>query len=112
MATSKKGEDLVKKAVTPKITVKAHPKYEKGQQFENSPFPVSVDRDGNRKVIPSEMLDFKYNGNSTYHAAGYIESMHTILAESLSARGKGEIIGETKKAKVPKKFAAAKDATD
>lgn len=109
MAETKNG--AAKKATpAPQITKQAAEKPKAGDQLENSPFPVSVDRNGNRKMIPTEMVDFKYGAGSRFHEEGYVQSMHTILAESFSARKKGVIIGETKKVKTPKKYAGAQDA--
>lgn len=94
-----------------KVTVQAAQKAKEGEQYENSPYPVKVDRAGNRKFIPTEMVKFRFNSNNKHVAEGTEENLHTFHAEDLSARGKGEILGKAEMPEVPKKYKGSTDAT-
>lgn len=73
-------------------------KLQEGDQVQGSPFPVKVDAQGNRKVIPAEMVDFQWSGKLRHGIkSGDVTSMHTIAAEQLAARQKGTIVGKTEK---------------
>lgn len=96
-----------KNKIAPKITQRAQEQPKAGDKIENSPYPVKTDKQGNRLVIPSEKVKFKFSGNNTHVSAGTTEVLHTILAEDLSARGKGEILGKADEVEIPGKYEAA-----